>query len=153
VPFKIKRNDLARSLQLSLYYVGEPGTPAQDVAAANTGLSARLAAQGTVVRFLMKKADAPATAAAKVKRSAVVVDAATRTLRYDWALGDTDTSGVYRGEFEVTANGRPETFPTDSYIDIVVYDDVDKTSAVLDGAVAPPATPADVDAFLDGGGP
>ena len=46
-------------------------------------------------------------------------------VQYSWAVGDSDTAGQYRGEFEVTlSSGRKETFPNDSYIPINIIPDL-----------------------------
>ena len=60
-----------------------------------------------------------------VNTTATVVSAAAGTVRYDWAAGDTDVVGKFRGEFEATlASGRIVTVPNDSYIDIRIQDSV-----------------------------
>jgi hypothetical protein len=55
------------------------------------------------------------------------VDTANRRvkLRYQWASGDTDTAGEFRGEFTVTVSGRPMTIPTTGYVTIRVLEDQD----------------------------
>jgi len=46
-------------------------------------------------------------------------------VRYSWVTGDTDSSGVFRGEVEVTwSDGKPQTYPRDSYFTVIVYDDL-----------------------------
>lgn len=63
----------------------------------------------------------------KVSRAAAVITTATGTptIRYDWDAADTDTQGVYRGEFEVTyADGSIETFPNQGFITIQIERDV-----------------------------
>ena len=60
-----------------------------------------------------------------VNASAVVVGASSGTVRYDWAAGDTDVVGKFRGEFEATlSSGKIVTVPNDSYIDIRIQDSV-----------------------------
>lgn len=45
--------------------------------------------------------------------------------RYDWSLGDTDTSGQYNAEVQVTWPGpRPQTFPADAYMLVDVQKDL-----------------------------
>lgn len=79
---------------------------------------------GAAVCFNMR----PATGGAvKVSRAAAVVvtETGTPTVRYDWTAQDTDTSGTYDGEFEVTyAGGAVETFPNTGFIKIVIAKDI-----------------------------
>ena len=44
---------------------------------------------------------------------------------YTWASDDTDTVGVFYGEFEADYAGKKLTFPNDSYYIIAIVDDVD----------------------------
>lgn len=104
--FYIKRNDLQPSLQATLV-VGE------DETAVNL--------TGASVKFLMTEQGGTTV---KVNAAAVIVSASAGTVRYDWVSGDTDTAGMYRGEFEVTLAGKKETFPNDSYIEIRVTSDL-----------------------------
>jgi hypothetical protein len=62
----------------------------------------------------------------KINRVACTIEspATSGWLRYDWVSGDTDTSGTYRGEFEVMWGTNPETFPTESEMTIVVREDL-----------------------------
>lgn len=49
----------------------------------------------------------------------------TPTVEYNWASADTDTSGVYLAEFEVTyADSSVETFPNSDNITIVITEDL-----------------------------
>lgn len=44
---------------------------------------------------------------------------------YAWALGDTDTAGRYKAEFEVTwSDGTPQTFPTSDYLVVIIKADL-----------------------------
>ncbi len=48
-----------------------------------------------------------------------VLSATNGTVQYDWGVSDTDTVGVYRGEFVVTfATGRQETFPSPGFFSV-----------------------------------
>jgi hypothetical protein len=63
----------------------------------------------TGVRFIMWN---PVTGVVKVAAAAVVTNAAQGEVEYRWALGDTDTPGVYSAEWEITwPVGRPQTWP------------------------------------------
>lgn len=63
---------------------------------------------GATARFIM--IDQAGTI--KVDASAVIADADAKKVRYDWGENDTDTVGVYYGEFEITyADGKKQTFP------------------------------------------
>ena len=104
--FTIKQNDTRRAIQTTLKY--------QDSAV-------DLSAAGTSVKFLMKNIKGNL----KVDAAATKVDASNGVVKYEWSEGDTDTAGSFRGEFEVTwDNGEIETFPSDSYIDIFIKNDL-----------------------------
>ena len=48
---------------------------------------------------------------------------------YEWGDGDLDDAGPYHAEWEVTfADGEIETFPNDSYIEILVLQDIQEIS-------------------------
>ena len=80
---------------------------------------------GCTVRFLMR---AQLTGLIKIDADAVIVDANARTVRYDWALGDTDTVGHFDAEWEVTyPGGSPltATFPSYAHHDIAVVQNIE----------------------------
>lgn len=55
--------------------------------------------------------------------AAAAIETATETptLRYDWSPGDTDTAGLYEGQFVVTyADTTVETFPNSAYITVSI---------------------------------
>lgn len=69
--------------------------------------------------------------APKIHATANIDDAANGILSYGWAVGDTDTDGLFRGEFEVTTlAGEIRTFPVGvdasrNWIAITITDDLD----------------------------
>jgi hypothetical protein len=78
---------------------------------------------GATVKFLMRSKGAGATVL--VDAAATVVGAALGTVLYDWAEGDTDTTGTHQAEWEVTfASGKKQTFPNDGYTSVKVVDDI-----------------------------
>ncbi len=57
--------------------------------------------------------------------SVTITTAATGIVTYNWGTADTRTAGDYSAEIEIVwANGTVETFPNDSYWDVVVWDDI-----------------------------
>jgi len=62
----------------------------------------------------------------KVSRGAcTIVTASQGYVKYEFLAADTDTAGIYKGEFEVTySGGEIETHPEDSYIPIKIIDDI-----------------------------
>lgn len=64
--------------------------------------------------------------ALKVNRAgALITNAAGGEVTYNWGTADTATVGSYEAEVEVMWNdGKPETFPNDSYWEVIVYDDI-----------------------------
>jgi hypothetical protein len=104
--FKMKRNDTSPSLVYSL-------------------LPTSVVLTGASVVFNMRAASG--SRALKVNRVPAVVVTATGSpaVRYDWRAGDTDTSGRYLFEFEVTySGGTVETFRNDGSDEVIIVDDL-----------------------------
>lgn len=77
---------------------------------------------GTSQRFVMRL---PGAAAAKVTAVPTVVNASGGVVQYSWAAGDTDTTGTYQAEFEVTfAGGLIQTYPNNGYLSVAIIDDL-----------------------------
>lgn len=77
----------------------------------------------TGVQFIMRPLQGGPV---KVASPAVIVNAAGGVVRYDWLAADTDTAGSYQAEWQVTwADGKPQTFPTQSYHTVDVLADLD----------------------------
>lgn len=78
---------------------------------------------GASCKFHMGIAGSPA----KINATAVIDVAASGTVHYVWASGDTDTPGTYEAEWEVTytAGSKPITFPnTATKISILVTEQI-----------------------------
>ncbi len=62
----------------------------------------------------------------KVNRGAgTITNGTAGEVTYKWGTVDLDTAGTYDAEVEVTWNdGKVETFPSDSYWEVIVTDDI-----------------------------
>jgi hypothetical protein len=61
----------------------------------------------------------------KVNAACTVTDAVNGVVTYEWAAADTDTSGLYQAEFQVTWPGtKYQTIPNSNYFDVLVVDDI-----------------------------
>jgi len=61
----------------------------------------------------------------KVDAAADIVSGPDGTVRYDWAVGDTDTAGFFYGEVEVTfADDTVRTFPTTNNATVRIVGDI-----------------------------
>lgn len=77
---------------------------------------------GTSVKFIMTLAGA---AVPKVNAAATIVSATGGQVSYSWGASDTDTAGLYRGEWEVTfAGGVKQTFPPDDFVYVLIEPDL-----------------------------
>jgi hypothetical protein len=55
-------------------------------------------------------------------KPAIIVDEALRSVRYEWEPGDTDTPGIFYGEFYVVRpDGKPTGAPNDNHLTIAIY--------------------------------
>ena len=105
--FWIKRNDDNPSLDVAL-------RDDRDRAVDLTG--------ATIVFHMRNTADDTV----KISGGSVSILSATRgEVRFTFSTTNTDTAGNYEAEFQVTfVGGGVETFPNDSYIDIIISEDV-----------------------------
>ena len=104
--FYIKQNDTSPSMLATLQ-------DANDVAVDLTSAS---------VRFHLRPISSNTV---KVDQAATIVTAVDGLVRYDWQAADTDTTGSYQAEFEVTyADASIETFPNDGYIRVEIISDI-----------------------------
>ena len=61
----------------------------------------------------------------KVNAAATITDALNGKVEYSWISADTDTSGDYLAEFEITLTGGKITLPSDDSLKIKIIDDYD----------------------------
>jgi hypothetical protein len=102
--FQIKKRDTAPPIEATL--------TADDVAVDLTGAS---------VRFHMQ--DSSGTV--KVDAAANIDDAAAGEVSYDWTAADTDTTGHFKAEWEVTfTDSTIRTFPNPGYTNVRIGGDL-----------------------------
>jgi hypothetical protein len=110
--FKIKRNDTLPILQVS---IGTRGNLGQKIGYDLTGVSG--------ITFTMVDDCSNAKIYAQ---PAQIVCSSGGTIQYSWQNGDTDTEGVYYGEFELRySTGQRLSIPTQNGIKIEVLKDFD----------------------------
>jgi len=78
---------------------------------------------GVSVVFNMKPTDDDTV---KISRgTGNIVDETKKLVEYEWQAADTDTSGTFYGEFEVTySDGSIETYPNNTCLQIKIIDDI-----------------------------
>jgi hypothetical protein len=60
-----------------------------------------------------------------ISRAVHIQDAAAGEVWVVWVPGETDSTGIYRAEFEVVyQDGRKETFPNKGYISLLIQNDL-----------------------------
>lgn len=73
---------------------------------------------GASVDFHMK---APSATGLKVDAAGTIFNQSEGKVRYEWASGDTDTTGLFHAEWEVAfGDGSVETFPNTGNIEIEI---------------------------------
>lgn len=77
---------------------------------------------GTAVRFAMRPA-MPGQPGPSFKKDARILSQEGRWA-YDWEAEDVAVPGPYKAEVEVVLPNGPQTFPSDSYLDIIVLAEV-----------------------------
>jgi len=104
--FRIKTNDTSPKLGITL----------QDASGSAVDITSASA------RFHMKALGATDL---KVDQVASITNASGGQVQYNWSSVDTNTSGTYYGEIEITYNdGSVETFPNNGYFTIVITKDL-----------------------------
>lgn len=112
---RVKTGDYGNALIVDLYYKDDDYDLTDTVTLA------------TPVVFIMTSpgsTDTPPIDRAAASVAAVDTTARTVTVSYTWAEGDTDTPGIYYGEFEFDLTGGPQTAPTQGYVTVIVEDDL-----------------------------
>ena len=62
--------------------------------------------------------------APKVNAAATISDAAAGRVEYAWGASDTDDSGTFNAEWEVSWGTEKQTFPSEGYLIIIIEDDL-----------------------------
>jgi len=110
--FKIKRNDTLPNLQVS---IATKGTLGQKTGYNLTGV--------TGVTFSMVD---DCSNMKVYNQPAQIICASGGTIQYMWQNGDTDTEGIYYGEFELNYDtGQKLSIPTQGGIKIEILKDID----------------------------
>ena len=105
--FAIKQNDTAPKLTVTLS--DSRGRP-------------RILTGATIVFHMRLQSDKTVKI---TSGSATIDDASLGICHYPFTAANTDTAGIYEGEFQVTyADSTVETFPNNDYIIITITDDV-----------------------------
>lgn len=106
--FYIKQNDRRPNLRVQLK--NSDDTPLD--LTNNAGVTFTMTKQGRLTPVINNVA-------------AVVENAATGEIYYEWQENDTDTVGTYNAEFTITwTTGITQTMPEDDYIQIVIKNDL-----------------------------
>ena len=109
--FKIKRNDTLPPLQIS---IGTKGNLDQKIGFSLIDVSS--------ITFSMIDDCSNLKVYAQ---TADTVCASGGTIQYNWQNGDTDTEGMYQGEFEITyTSGKKLSIPTQGGIKIEIIKDI-----------------------------
>lgn len=105
--FYIKQNDTAPSIEAIL---------------TDSNGRARSMANASQVRFNMSTENGTNVISGGIGS---IVNATKGIVAYEWQDGDTSNVGLHNAEFEITyVNGQRETFPNNSYIKVIVKEEL-----------------------------
>lgn len=80
---------------------------------------------GATVRIVVRTKGGSNATPPLFKKPCVLTTPADGIGHYDWDEGDTDIGGNFEYEFEITfGDGNIQTVPVDSYLDLVIVDDI-----------------------------
>ena len=103
---------------MAVFYIKENDTSPEYQTTLQDASGTAVDVTGATIRFHMYTQD---KTTAKIDAAATIVTAASGIVKYTWQAGETDTSGWYWGEFEVTySDSSIETFPNDGYLSIKI---------------------------------
>lgn len=112
-PFLIKRNDTYPNLMLKIRTQGEFNQP----------VSFNLSGV-TATTFSMSDSDGNLKISSA---EAEILNNVNGTMQYSWIDGDTDTSGNFKGEFELFfIDGKKISIPKTGFISIFIADDLNE---------------------------
>ena len=112
---EIKRNDTLSKPKIRVV-TKDPQNPTKKIPVDLSGGSAT---------FTMVEKDSPTTKKIDAATATIVSPGTLGEVEYDWEGTDTDTSGDYLGEFEITIPGGKFTRPMDNSLIIKIRDDID----------------------------
>jgi len=113
--FKVKQNDTLPNLPFKIFQ--PDGVTAQDLTDA------------TSISIVVRPKNSAPTVPATFKKPCVILDQSVPANLgwgfYDWDPSDTATPGNFEYEFEIIwDDGAVQTVPADSYLDLVIVDDI-----------------------------
>ena len=110
--FKIKRNDTLPSLRVSIGTKGSLGQKMGYNLSNVTGITFTMIDECSNSKIY--------------EQTAQIICSSGGTIQYNWQVGDTDTSGIFYGEFELKfATGDKMSIPTQEGIKIEIIKDID----------------------------
>lgn len=107
---------------MSTFYIKKGDTSPSLRATLTDGSGSIVRVSGAEVRFHMSSVD---SLDVKVDAAATIIDGENGVVEYAWSAADTDTTGRFYAEFEVTyIDSTVETFPNDGYFLVSIRGDL-----------------------------
>ncbi len=114
IPFIIKRNDTLPALSVTIRTRGEINELLPYDLTTATGVTFSMSDQFGNLKISSQTAE--------------ITSASGGTVQYNWQVGDTDTDGIFNGEFEIIFNDSNKiSIPTLGSLDIRIVKDINAT--------------------------